>query len=609
MTGRAAVRSGVSLCAGLLLVVVLVGATAAHPAPAGTQPVVRDACGIPVGSLAWIDYGEGSVGADARAVLAQPGVIVSTSGTGAIPTDYRKHGAATTYWVLHLPRLIGEPDTPVDPATIPAVAATLLTQAQKSSACATPWIALNELLGADAQPPWSPTTTTYRADLLALVRQLSAAGAHPAVLVHGNPYVGGTAGAWWRRLAASSTLVYEAYYDATHIYPMGAVMGSRRMRMGIDNVVALFGSVGVKPSQLGMMLGFHSSMTPGSAGRQGLEPSQAWFRVIKWEALAALETAREKGFTQIWSWGWGTFGADSADPDKAAALCAYLWTRDPALCDAPAMAGPDFNTSLAEGQIILPPDTACTFANGRVAQSAVDRLAVFTGDAQVALTALFARAAAFRMANVTRPQVLAYEKQVIARVFHGSMQAYASALAQRHATVEIARGVIGDELRRRAIAVRLEDQAPGQTPFETTITHESQLVNTAICADDVLPGTGDFPASDARDIGVVPLAARLPFLFADRTAPAAPSVPTATATSKGVTLTWSSGAEPDLAGYDVYESVAGAPFAKINKALVGALDYLAPKPAAGQTVSFAVRAVDTSGNAGVASPIVTVAAG
>ena len=609
MTVRATLRAASPLLTGMLLTLVLACAGAAHTARAGTEPVIRDACGVPVGSLAWIDYGEGSVKPDVRAVLAKPGVIVSTSGS-AIPVEFRKKGVATTYWVLHLDRLIGDPADPADPASIPDVAAKLLADATTSAACATPWIALNEMLGSGAKAPWSPTTTLYRADLLALVQQLAAGGAHPAVLVHGDPTVDSGTAAWWRQLAASASIIYEAYYDAPHIYAMGPLMGNRRMRLGMDNVVALYASAGIQPQRLGVMLGFHSAQTPGIAGRQGLVPLEAWARVVKWEALAARQVAQQQHLSSVWSWGWGTFGPESVDPDKAAAACAYLWARDPTLCDAPGTIGPEFNTSIAEGQIVLPAGAACTFAGGgRVWQAEVNRLAPLTGGSQDALTALFARAALSRVANVTSKQVLAFEQTVIRRSFGGSVKAYVKALAQRHATVASARGVIGDELRRRAIASMLAKTDTTQTTFAATIAQESQLADTAICAKDVLPGSGNFPASDARDIGVVPLPARLPFLFKDKTPPAAPSPPTAVSGTKGVALTWTSGSEPDLAGYEVYQSLAGGAYTKLSSALVPRLDFVAPIVPAGQTATYVVRAVDTSGNRSAASPVATVTTG
>jgi hypothetical protein len=76
---------------------------------------------------------------------------------------------------------------------------------------------------------------------------------------------------------------------------------------------------------------------------------------------------------------------------------------------------------------------------------------------------------------------------------------------------------------------------------------------TAICLEDELPGTGDFPISEDREVDVVPVVQKLPFLFSDRTAPAAPSTPMVT-DAGSVTLNWSYDSEPDLAGYRVYRS-------------------------------------------------------
>src|SRR5712691_8679583 len=164
-------------------------------------------CGLPAATPIWIDYGEGSLTPDVRAVFARPGVVVSTSGT-VLPTYYRSHGAATTYFVLHLPALVA--------------------QAVASSGCTTPWLALNELLGAGSPAPWSPTNAQYRADVLMLMQQLAAGGAHPVLLVHGDPTVAGDTAEWWREVAQTGGVAYEAYYDAPHTYGLGPLLGNRR---------------------------------------------------------------------------------------------------------------------------------------------------------------------------------------------------------------------------------------------------------------------------------------------------------------------------------------------------------------------------------------------
>jgi len=548
----------------------------------------------------WIDYGEGSVRPDTRAVLAHPGVVVASSGT-AIPADFRKQGAATAYFVLKLPSLVGDPSTPRDPAAIDAAADALLAQAQASTACPTPWIALNELLGSSSRPPWSATTTQYRANVLELARRLAAGGAHPALLVHGDPFTGGDAATWWAQLGESADIVYESYYDATNITRLGPLGGNRRMRLGLRAFVQQFTAAGVPPARLGFMLGFHSAQTPGIGGRQGLQPREAWLRVVKWEALAARQVATEVGAGSIWSWGWGTFGPDSVDSDKPAAACVWLWARDASLCDAPAVGGPSFVSSLVEGQIVLPAGVYCSFSRGRrIATAEVDALAALAGDRHSAVTAAFEQAVLRGAAPVPEAQVLAVERWVIARTFNGKRGVYLRALARRHATLGVARGLIRDELRRRAIARRV---GATQAPLAWMNDHESTLAATATCLRDDLPGYGDFPASDALDVGVVPLLSRLRFLFGDRTPPAAPASVVAAPTTGSVALTWADGREPDLAGYAVFRaSTSGGPYTRLNAMLLARPAFTDRSAPAGLPSYYVVRAVDSSGNASAPSP-------
>ena len=563
-----------------------------HPARAAAA-----ACGLPDAAPIWIDYAEGSVKPDVRAELERPGVNVATSGT-SLPAEFRSKGAATTYFVRNLPSFVGEPATPADPATIVPAAAKLLAQAQASTACPTPWIALNEMLGSNAAPPWSPNTTQYRANLLALVQALAAGGAVPALLVHGDPYTGGDAATWWAQVGQSAYVVYEAYSDAGNITRLGPLAGNRRMRIGMRSIVLQFTMAGIPVGRLGFMLGFHSAQTPGIGGRQGLQPTAAWLRVVKWEALAARQVAADTGATSIWSWGWGTFGPESVDPDKAAAACVWLWTRDSTLCDGPAVGGLSFVTSLAEGQIVLPQGDYCGFAGGRrIASVTVDALTKLTGDRHAAVTAAFEQAALQTAAKVGEAQVLAVEKQAIARTFRGSRKAYLRALAKRHATLGVARSLIRDELRRRAIAAT---PAAAGRPLGFMNDRASALAATATCLKDDLPGYGDFPASNVLDVGVVPLLAKLRFLFADRTPPAAPTGLAAAQVPGPVTLTWADGQEPDLAGYALYRSpTAGGPYTRVNTMLLLAraafIDRSAP---AGAPSYYVLRSVDSSGNEG-----------
>jgi hypothetical protein len=564
-------------------------------------------CGLPAARPLWIDYGEGSVPPEVRAVFARPGVVLAASGT-TLPAAYRAKGAATVHFVLSLPSLVGEPGTPADPATIEKAADALFDRAVASTTCATPWIGLNELLAPAAPTPWTTTNAQYRADILGLLQRLAQRGAHPALLVHGDPSIAGEAAAWWSNVGAVADVVYEAYYNAVNIDRLGPVLGTRRMRLGMRNIVHLFSGVGIPVSRLGIMLGFQ--VAPGAAGREELKPREEWFRVVKWEALAARQVALDEGTSTIWSWGWGTFGPQSVDPDKPAAACVYLWARDPTLCDGPAVAGPAFNASLTEGPIVLPPGVQCAFPGGAVSSAGVTALSALTRSPQLALTALFARAALRARVPVPQADLLAAEQKVVKRAFHGSLRGYLHALAQRHASRAVARGVIADELRRRLIAALPETQAPGQTTLLWSADIEAAAVHDATCFRDGLPGSGDFPASNEREVGAVPLPADLPFLFADRTAPAPPQGLVATAGAGAITLDWADSKEPDLVGYHVYRATApGGPYVRLTETRLTRSTFVDKSAPPGATSYYVVRAVDSSRNRSAVSAEVSATPG
>ena len=585
------VRSTITLVGAVALALL---AAVLWGAPARSATAAHD-CGLPDTAPLWIEFGTGSVPPEVRSVFARPGVVVSSSGT-ALPADYRTKGAATTYFVLDLPDYVGQPATPADPASVVPAADQLYDRAVVSTACATPWIALNELLAPAAVPPWTPNNAQYRANVLALVQRLAERGARPALLVHGDPYVRGDAATWWASVGRVATVVYESYYNAKNISALGPVIGNRRMRLGMRSIVRRFTAAGVPVERLGFMMGFHVAL--GTGGREGLQPREEWFRVVKWEALTARQIARDARIPTIWSWGWGTFGPQSVDPDKPAAACVWLWTRDPALCDGPALAGPAFNGSLTEGQIVLRAGVHCGFSGGVVRSNAVAALQRLTGNRRAAITALFAREVLSRSVRVSPAQVLAAERQVIRRSFKGSRTAYVRALQRRKATVEIARAILADELR----PARIARQHPGRG-LTWTADIMSAAAATAICLGDELPGYGDFPRSNTLDVDVVPLPSFLPFLLRDRRAPAAPQTVVATRDPGGaVLLDWADGREADLAGYDVYRSTSpGGPYRELNSIALVRSTYRDASAPTGAVQFYAVRAVDSSRNASKAS--------
>jgi hypothetical protein len=420
----------------------LLAALAAALVPAQSARAAQ--CGLPDVKPLWIDYAEGSV-TFRDAAFGRPGIVAATSGT-AVPAALRSEGAQTVYWHMKLGAIVGTTTAPADPATIDAAAQKLFATASASSGCATPLIALNELNGASTTTPWTTTNAQYRANVLALMQGLASRGARPFLLVNSTPYTGGDAAAWWRQAAQYGDIVPEVYFNAPTIMRQGVILGSRRMRVALRAAVAAYTAIGIPVTKLGFVLGFQSG--PGAGGREGLQPSSAWFEFTKLYTLAARRVAAEFGVATVWSWGWGTFSAAGADPDKPAAACVYLWTRDPNLCDGPSAAGPDFQPSLTEGQIDLPAGVQCSLDGRTMLQTDLSRLTAVTHDRDVAFSILFGRLVTGVQGKVRADAVRQAEQAIVDGSFGGNRAAYNAALVRAGANPYVARGALADELLR-----------------------------------------------------------------------------------------------------------------------------------------------------------------
>ncbi len=431
----------------LLCLVVAVSATA------GSSRAVTWPCGLPASTPLWVDYTDATV-PFWKQVFAKPGLVMATPpGTGALPSQLRSAGASTIFFDLKLGSRVGTPDAPADPSTIVNVANAEFDAAVKQTGCATPLIAENELFGATTQTPWSATNTQYRANVLALLTQLAARGAHPYLLISSPPYGGDAAGDWWRAVAQVSDIVREFFPSPPAVAASGPIAGSRTLRVQMRQAVAAFTSIGVPASRVGLMLEFES----GLYGRNGLKPASAWFDFVKLDALAARQVAGELGLPTIWSWGWATYTEKSPfDADKASAACVYLWARSQSLCDGPSAAGSGFDTSLTEGQLSLPARVFCTLGPAGVIASATRaQLAAVTGDPEVAGTIALGWGATRAAASVSGAQIDAAEQAVIDGSFDGSRTRYLAALAKRHANRGLARASLAAQLRQRAVEAGL----------------------------------------------------------------------------------------------------------------------------------------------------------
>ena len=450
---------------GKLALVVLAAASACLIAAgrAASDPVWAGTCGIATQQTVWGEYGWPTL----LPILAHRGTLLAvTNNPGKdYPAEARARGAATFGFDLHLKQKTGSPNAPADPSTIEAAAVKQYqTTAARTGGCATPLLMENELFGAATSTPWTASTAQYRANVLAYLQDLAALGAHPVLLVNSAPYTGSSdAVAWWLSVAKVADIVREDYLPATTIWRLGPILGNRLLRQSYRRSVNDFTSIGIPANRLGIMLSFLSEK--GVGGRNGLQPASAWYQVVKWEALSAKEVAAELGLGSVFSWGWQEWNHKEVDPAKPKAACVWLWARTPTLCNAPRKLGPTFDRSLTAGQIALSHGTVCGAEGlGTVGAGSVGSLQALTGDRDAALSALFERLVEAAERPVSRHAVLAAEQEVVRDSFHGSRSAYLAALRQAHATVGVALGVLGDELRR----AQLEQQryAPPPTAQE-----------------------------------------------------------------------------------------------------------------------------------------------
>jgi hypothetical protein len=427
------------------LLIVLAGCAALFAVAPG-QAQARE-CGLPSKSPVWVDFADGSV--PYWPMFARPGVVAAAANF-IYPAQLRALGAQTVYWEMHLRQRVGTPTNPLDPAVVEDWADRVFYRAVASSACATPWIALNEMWGSNLATPWSPTNAQYRQNVIIFVRRLKALGAHPFLLLSTRPFTDGEAGDWWREAALSTDFVREIYFAAPQIAHKGPILGSRTLRNAFRQGLLDLTEIGIAPSKIGIFLGFHTSPDRGSRG--GLQPASAWFNTIKLQVLAIKQVSREMPFESIWSWGWGEWAQADRDPDKPAAACVYLWTRDHGLCAGPEMAGPRFDTSLTAGQLIFPAGAQCKTPWGQVGTGQISRLTGVTGDREIAYTSLYARLVLKGYVQIGPAELKAAERAIVVNRFGGSGAAYRGALARAGASRAIARGVIADELRQARIA-------------------------------------------------------------------------------------------------------------------------------------------------------------
>jgi hypothetical protein len=433
----------------------------AAPTLIGTRTAGAAACALPQGAPFWADYADYTFPGWRQ--FAQPAVTAATSDKG-LAEQLRRAGANTIYWDMYLRARVGTPSAPADPATLAAMAARVDRAAVAVTGCANPDIAENELFGAQTAGPWSPSTSAYRANVLTYLRDLAALGARPFLLISRPPATDPTSAGWWHSLAGSTDIVQEVFIPARALGVAGPIIASRSLREQARADIARLRQVGVPALRLGLMGEFESAA--GEGGRSGLAPPQAWFELVKLEALAFADVGREQAIGSIWSWGWGVFSAAERDPAKPAAACVWLWARDPGLCGGIAAAGAGFDGSLSEGQLAsIPAGAQCTIGAATMPQAELAGLAALRGQSAAEQQLLERLASTELLPKGTDPaspqRVDAALAEVLADRFRSQPDWLISALGRRGVTPSETQPLLADELRLQALAAAQPVSPPG----------------------------------------------------------------------------------------------------------------------------------------------------
>ena len=445
---------------------------------AGAPAALADGCGIPESAPLWVDF----AGHNAP-VPAKPGMILAVSSGTDIPAAMRAHGAATIFFDLNFNNRIGTTTKPADPATIADKAKKEFDYAVSVTGCQTPIIAENELFGAQTPTPGrtrTRSTAQTRSRSCRTSPGSALARAHdrePAVhrRRRGRVVAPGRQG----RDPDPPGLLHLAELERP--LRAGPVRASRAMRQGLRGLVSHFSTIGIPSNRIALELQFQAA--PALGARAGLQPASSWFEIVKLEALAARQVAQEFKLEGIWSWGWATYSAAGADPDKPFAACVWLWVRDSQLCNAPKYVQPAFDSSLTEGQLLLPANARCVLPNKQVIdRDSVGRLTTVTGDDGFAASALLERAVLRAEEPISDESVRSAQRAVVDASFGGSRARYLAALSQVKLTPADATAIITDRLARDVVESRFRPQPPPAaevTDFLTTYAAQSaRLVRT-----------------------------------------------------------------------------------------------------------------------------------
>ena len=467
-----------------LLAAIVVALVALTVAPSA----LADACGLPDSGPIWVDF----AGHDAP-IPAKAGMVLAVASGTDTPLQMRTAGAATVLFDLNFNKRVGTTSNPADPSLLDARAKTFFDYAVSVTGCQTPMIAENELFGAQTPTPWSATNGQYRKNVLQFLTDLANLGARPLISIANPPYTASDdAKEWWRQVSSVAILLRQVYFtspNAKGLFALGPAKASRTIRQSLRGLINHLTQIGIPSGRIAIEMQFTSS--PGLGTRAGLEPASSWLEVVKLEALAVKEVVKEFKVQGVWSWGWATFNASATpDPDKAAAACVWLWVRSSDLCDAPKYAG-QFDTSLSEGQLDLPPGVRCVFPDGQIDRNSVSRMTTLTGDPGYAASVLLEQVVLKAEQPVAYLNVLSAERAVVVASFGGDRARYRAALANAKLTIADARAIIAARLERDDVELRFKPKPPTSTQITDFLTTYAQQPVRLVTTTRTAPWLGN----------------------------------------------------------------------------------------------------------------------
>ncbi len=307
----------------------------------------------------WVDY----AGHDAP-IVPKPGLMLALSPRApTLPAQFRAAGAATIFFDLHLNDRVGTPSAPADPATIAAKAQKEFVFAQQVTGCRDAADRRERALRRADADAVERDDAQYRANVLALLAGAERArrdhrdhDREPAVHRRRRCRLVARRRAGVDPRPAGLLHLAAARRVSTRSAPSARAARCGRACAGSSLTSRRSGS---RRSRVALELQFQSA--PGEGGRQrAASPTQAWLEIVKLEALAAKQVARERTIAGDLVVGLAVVLGRGRRPRQAGGCMRLPLGARPALCDGPALAGPGFDTSLTEGQIVLPAGVRCS---------------------------------------------------------------------------------------------------------------------------------------------------------------------------------------------------------------------------------------------------------